>query len=168
MANRKKTGVVRSAVRRSRSRQAGPIKSTAGFGTKQDAPHSITRLRSTQEARTDQRVASLRERVIATGRKGLRFRIRDGQFLVEGPFWSDAFRQFRLEFYQFDIKQPGTTWGRSLMADNEDDIKELARLAKQVTCRADWLALEGRAIEIAKERQNGVAYRTMLGRAEKT
>lgn len=183
MAKKKKTGLVHSAVRRSRSRPGGPISTIASSGTQPDAPRSITPIRSTPkppikgppEYFEPLKLGKLA--IPATKKRGVKKKremnsrsdstfcpqpMKNGDFYLWGPFWSDALRAFRLEYYEYDSKVPGRSWSSSFYCTKQEDAERLYVAAKGIGSRAQWVALRQEAIGIAAG-SDGLIYRVMLG-----
>jgi hypothetical protein len=93
-------------------------------------------------------------------------KLKNGAFMVTGPFWSDASRAWRVEFYQNDHTLPGGFYQGSFYCSEESDAITLALAAHGVKSRAEWLGLRELALELAKDRRDGFLYRLMAGECE--
>jgi hypothetical protein len=93
-------------------------------------------------------------------------KLKNGAFMVTGPFWSDASKAWRVEFYQNDKSLPGGFYQGSFYCSAEFDAIRLAEEARKVKSREEWLNIRGLAIELAAERRDGFIYRVMAGECE--
>jgi len=91
--------------------------------------------------------------------------MRDGDFHLWGPFWSQALGAYRVEYYEHDSRQVGQTFQSSFLCSKEEDAKRLAAAARKITNRAGWIALRDEALVIAGE-SDGVIYRVMMQERE--
>lgn len=91
--------------------------------------------------------------------------MKDGDFHLWGPFWSDALGAYRIEYYEHDSRSPGQTWQSSFFCRKEEDAKRLGEAARKITNRAGWIALRDEAMRIAQE-SDGVIYRVMANESE--
>jgi len=86
--------------------------------------------------------------------------MRDGDFYLWGPFWSQALGAYRVEYHEYDSTYAGWSFQSSFLCSREEDATRLATAARKITNRAGWVALRDEALAIAGK-SDGVIYRVM-------
>ncbi len=171
MASRKKTGTASTGAPRKNSRQAGHTSTTASTGTGRSAPRSITSTRPFSLAAQQAEQAASQTSPKPSGKKKIASRsdiihLRNGEFMVYGPFWSDAMQAYRVEYWERDSMVPGGQWGSSFYCSRVEDAARIGEAAKQVKSRVEWMELRELAMELAAQQKEGFLYRVMTGARE--
>lgn len=86
--------------------------------------------------------------------------------VVSGPYWSDATRAYRVEFYQAHRQWASHTRQSSFYCSEEADAIRLFNAAKRVKSWEQWLDLRTLAADLAIGRSDGFLYRMMAGERE--
>lgn len=168
MASKKLTGNAPTGVRRSPSRQAGPTSMTVRSGTAPDAPPSTT-TRHGKRRDTHPSPKSLTNQTTNSRSnlpKSMTRPVTKPCYHVWGPFWSDAMKAYRVEYYERRAGELGGMWSSSFLCERQQDAERLGTAARKVTCREDWLELREMAVALVREEGAGLIYRVMAGERE--